>query len=108
MSAILEAFEGALDAQEEFAGTRYVATVGAVTNKDVIPTEIPFDSIYSSGGQSESGTVEMQMRVSDFGSPPETHDAVSVLSKSLVVLSWRENHGVYLITAGDPTTEVRN
>lgn len=110
MSDALEAFEELLDAQEAFFGVRLTATVGSVTNKDCIPTEVPSDHAQVAGGMGETGTMQLQMRVSDFPTPLARTDegnlSVSCKGKTLTLLSFSETGGVYTINAGDISAEV--
>lgn len=112
MSAALEAFDELVIAiGDEFnGGTPYIASVGNTLNKDCIPTEIPSDHSPGAGGFSEQGTMQIQMRVSDFASLLTRQDEgvarVVCKGKALTLLSFTETGGVYTITAGDVTAGV--
>lgn len=107
MSAILDAFEEMLNAQEEAFGYRVLASVGSTVNKDCIPTDIPSNHSPVAGGNAEVATMQLQMRVSDFSTPPrERFDSTMCKGKRLTVLSFRETGGVYTIDCGDITAEV--
>lgn len=105
MSRITDNFDRALDAQERACGERLTATVGSVTDDALVP-EIPSDLSPGAGGWSEQGTIEIQMRKSDFTTPPAAGASVTARGKTLKVFSHRENNGIYQIIAGDPTAEL--
>lgn len=90
-------------------GSPFLASVGIVLNKECIPTETPSNHSPGAGGFSEEGTMQIQMRVSDFNgvSPQEGKDVVLCKGKRLTVTSFNETGGVFNITAGDITAEVR-
>lgn len=105
MSRITDNFERALDSQERAVGERLTATVGAVTADALVP-EIPNDLSPGAGGMFETQTVEIQMRKSDFGTPPSAGATVTARGKTLKLFSHKENNGIYLVTAGDPAAQL--
>jgi len=105
MALNLDNFEIALDDQEEHLGRRPLATIGAVSGKDVLLGVNGFNSEFAPGGQSETATQEIQCRASDFPDLDEQQLA-TVDGRALKVLTFKNNGGILEITVGDPTTEL--
>lgn len=106
MSAITEAFDDLLDAQEEALGVRVKAAVGAfAVDKDCIPTDDTSDLFQIDGGSGISGGYSVQMRKSDFNGVPTKGTPVSIscyASESLqIVEDPNEAGGIYTLRVGD-------
>ncbi len=92
-------------AQTEAVGSALVATVGTVaTSKPVIPSESPFQDVIERGGVGNQGDLTLQMLASDFSGPPVQDSAVTVLGRTLSVLDWNANNGIYYLVCGDSTS----
>ena len=105
MSPILRAFESLLNAQEKACGERVKASVGSVLSKDVLIGNNAVQQTLIDAGLSDSGTIDLQMRKSDFPSPPTQLDPVQVYGRTLQLLYYSESHGIYRLTAGTVTNE---
>lgn len=106
MSAITDAFDELLDAQEEALGVRVNATVtGYATDKDCIPTADNSDLFQLGGGSGISGGYSVQMRKSDFNGVPTKGTPVTIscyTSESLqIVEDPNEAGGIYTLRVGD-------
>lgn len=105
MSATTSAWTELYAAQTEAVGSALTATIGAVaSSKPVIPSESPFQDIIERGGVGNEGDITLQMLASDFSGPPVQNSAVTVLSRTLSVLDFSLNNGIYYIVAGDATS----
>jgi hypothetical protein len=101
VSALTDAFSDLYEAQTEVCGEEIQATVGAVT-ADAVVGEARFDQILAAGGTAENGGRTLQMRKSDFITPPVKLAAVVIQDQTLSLLDFRESHGTYLMVCGDP------
>lgn len=105
MSNLTTAWESLYTAQTDAVGSALVATIGAVaTSKPVIPSESPFNDIIEKGGIGNEGDLTLQMLASDFSAAPVQGSAVTVLGRTISVLDYNLNNGVYYIVAGDATS----
>ncbi len=91
-------------AQTEAVGA-LTATIGSVaSSKPCIPTESPFNDVIERGGVGNDGDITLQMLAADFSGVPVQNSAVTVLGRTLSVLDWNANNGIYYIVAGDATS----
>jgi len=102
MSATTDAWSELYAAQTDAVGSVLTATIGAVASaKPVIPSESPFQDIIEAGGVGNEGELTLQMLASDFSGAPVQNSAATVLGRTLTVLDYKLNNGIYYITVGD-------
>ncbi len=106
MSALLDAFDELLDAQEEVLGTRVTATItGFATDQDCIPTAGNSDLLQLDGGSAFQGGYTLQMRMSDFSGEPTkgTPVAISCYPDNALELTSApaQAGGIYTLSVGD-------
>ncbi len=106
MSALLDAFDELLDAQEEALGVRVKATVGTfAVAMDCIPTSDNSDLFQLDGGSGISGGYSLQMRKSDFNGVPTKGTPITIScypDESLeLAADPNEAGGIYTLSVGD-------
>lgn len=108
MSSFLDAFEDALDGQEDETGERKKARVGSVEN-DALVGAATFDEILVRGGRAESGGLTIQMRAADFqGVAPAKGTPATADGLTLEVLRCDNRNGVFVIVLGEFAAQEEN
>lgn len=106
MSAFTEAFDELYAVQTENLGVAVVATVtGACISKAAIIGTNTGDPIYLEGSTGVTGGYELQMKASDFTSPPVKNMQVTcngnASGETLQVLASDLANGIYILRVGD-------
>lgn len=103
MSALDDAFEQLLDAQEEVNGYRVKANING-KDYDFLKDDISSDLMPVQGGYAEGGQISGKLRASDFAETmPRKNDIVVVEGKELRILQIERINKTLNIIAGDPT-----
>lgn len=104
MSLLTAAWSELYSAQTDAVGSALTATIGAVaSSKPVIPSESPYNDIIERGGVGNEGDLTLQMLASDFSAAPVQNSTAVVLGRTLSVLDYTLNNGIYYIVVGDET-----
>lgn len=106
MSLFTDSFTALYNAQTSATGTALTATVaGVATSKPAIVTESEFIDSFAPGAIAENGVFTIQMLVSDFSSTPADFANVTILSRTLSLLDYKDNNGVRILRVGDPVAQ---